>query len=843
MKRSILLSILLVGSLWAESVHINSGWQLLGAKSAITDMTLFKADGVKNVVAYQNSNFVSFPQEGAIPLLSKIDAGDGFWVNASKPLSLDFPTETSSVTLEKGWKLVAALGSITDMSRFDNSKISLVRAYRDGAWFIYPKQDGEPLLESLSANEGFWVLSAEQNSLDLGTPTLSSQSFGVSNGWNLHGAKYSITDLTVFDTSSISSIWSYKASSWETYPANGSNSTISSIDAGSGFWLKGNRVGTILSGSATADLSTHTVKDGWSLLGAKSDFCPAHLFNNSAVKVVWAQDDSGSWKEYSPGVTSASLDLVKKGQGFWVSGSKDANLSALLEINGNVIDGYIKDARIEISSLDTGKVLPVIASRSGESKLNEVNSSSNGAYSFLIPGSASTSGYVVKTVGGLDRSSGETFEGILQSVVLNPGCGSSSVTRHVTPVTTIVANAFADSQKSSRSLRAGNEATLLSEVESKIASVLGVDRAFLAGDPVALLKDSTDINGKTNAARLIKTSLVMQKTAETIAKSIAGSSDSTAVEKGVQAAMNALSRSLSGASANSFDTILQDTDTIINKSVEAINEAISTDSTLGAKIQNSSDKLTAVKEIVKSTATITLKIDETALKNSTNSSEALKQIEATQKSVEVVTGTIEKKLQNVATATGNFSTKITEAKDVLKAVALSGGVEGTKALISSQINRLKIDNKSVDASTFAQSLLSDVTVARQKAQYDKIFGDQIGTDVIGSATGAFKEIIEKKVAGEVVDGAEIAKIIAKNVTNLDATLQATIATSVALVQDTLSTDADTLVTESTTAADSAAVIVSEDGTVTEVPISSSSVSSEESSSSSSSTNAPPNPFG
>jgi len=841
MKRSILLSILLVGSLWAESVQINSGWQLLGAKSAITDMTLFKADGVKNVVAYQNSNFVSFPQEGSIPLLSTIGEGDGFWVNASKSLSLDFPTESSSVTLEKGWKLVGALGSITDMSRFENSKISLVRTYRDGTWFIYPKQDGEPLLESLSANEGFWVLSEEQNSLDLGTPTLSFQSFGVTNGWNLHGAIHSINDLTVFDTSSISSIWSYKANTWETYPSNGSNSTISSIDAGNGFWLKGNRVGTILSGSATADLSTHTVKSGWSLLGAKSDFCPAHLFNNSAVKVVWAQDDSGNWKEYSPGVTSASLDLVKKGQGFWVSGSKDANLSALLEINGNVIDGYIKDARIEISSLDTGKVLPVIASRSGEGKLNEVNSSFNGAYSFLIPSSANTSGYVVKTVGGLDRSSGETFEGTLQSVVLNPGCGSSSVTRHVTPVTTIVANAFADSQKSSRSLRAGNKATLLSEVESKIASVLGVDRAFLAGDPVALLKDSTDINGKTNAARLIKTSLVMQKTAEAIAKSITGSSDSAAVEKGVQAAMNALSRSLSGASADSFDTILQDTDTIINKSVEAINEAISADSTLGAKIQNSSDKLSAVKEIVKSTTTITLKIDELALKNSTNSSDALKQIEATQKSVEVVTSTIENKLQNVANATGDFLTKITEAKDVLKAVALSGGVEGTKALISSQINRLKVDNKNVDASTFAQNLLNDATVARQKAQYDKIFGDQIGIDVIGSATGAFKEIIEKKVAGEIVDGAEIANIIAKNVTNLDATLQATIATSVALVQDTLSTDADTLISESTTAADSAAIIVNEDGTTTEAPISSSSISSEESSSSS--TNAPPNPFG
>ena len=841
MKRSILLSILLVGSLWAESVQINSGWQLLGAKSTITDMTLFKADGVKNVVAYQNSNFVSFPQEGAIPLLSKIDAGDGFWVNASKSLSLDFPTESSSVTLEKGWKLVGALGSITDMSRFDNSKISLVRAYRDGAWFIYPKQDGEPLLESLSANEGFWVLSVEQNSLDLGTPTLFSQSFSVTNGWNLHGAKHSITDLTVFDTSSINSIWSYKGGAWETYSASSSTNSLSLIDAGHGFWIKGNRVGTILSGSATADLSTHTVKDGWSLLGAKSDFCPAHLFNNSAVKVVWAQDDSGSWKEYSPGVTSASLDLVKKGQGFWVSGSKDANLSALLELNGNIVDGYIKDARIEISSLDTGEVLPVIASRSGESKLNEVNSSSDGAYSFLIPGSASISGYVIKTNGGLDRGSGEIFEGTLQSVVLNPGCGSTSITRHITPVTTIVATAFADSQKSSRSLRAGDEATLLSDIESKIASVLGVDRAFLAGDPVALLKDSTDSNGKTNAARLIKTSLVMQKTAETIAKSITGSSDSEAVEKGVQAAMNALSRSLSGASANSFDTILQDTDTIINKSVEAINEAISADSTLGSKIQNSSDKLSAVKEIIKSTATITLKIDELALKNSTNSSDALKQIEATQKSVEVVTSTIENKLQNVANATGDFSTKITEAKDVLKAVALSGGIEGTKALISSQINRLNVDNKNVDASTFAQNLLNDVTVARQKAQYDKIFGDQIGTDIIGSATGAFKEIIEKKVAGEVVDGVEIAKIIAKNVTNLDATLQATIATSVALVQDTLSTDADTLVTESTTAADNAAITVSEDGTVTETPISSSSISSEESSSSS--TNAPPNPFG
>jgi len=171
LKHSMILSILLGSNIWATSVQINSGWQLLGAKSDISDMTIFSTSGIKNVVAYQNDGFVSFPEESGVGLLSKVNAGDGFWVNATKSLILDLPTEKNSVSLTEGWKLVGALEKITDMSRFDVPSISLVRAYRDGAWSIYPKQDGETLLESINESEGFWVLSTASNSLDLGSFT------------------------------------------------------------------------------------------------------------------------------------------------------------------------------------------------------------------------------------------------------------------------------------------------------------------------------------------------------------------------------------------------------------------------------------------------------------------------------------------------------------------------------------------------------------------------------------------------------------------------------------------------------------------------------------------------
>lgn len=105
---------------------------------------------------------------------------------------------------------------------------------------------------------------------------LCAQSIDVTSNWVLKGAKENITNLsTAFDNKCVDYVWSYgkKADNtmgWKIHKASGtadvsSIPTMTSIDAGDGFWVKGNSDCTVDTTSiGQANSPTISVANGFS---------------------------------------------------------------------------------------------------------------------------------------------------------------------------------------------------------------------------------------------------------------------------------------------------------------------------------------------------------------------------------------------------------------------------------------------------------------------------------------------------------------------------------------------------------------------------------------------------
>ena len=195
--------------------------------------------------------------------------------------------------------------------------------------------------------------------------------------------------------------------------------------------------------------------------------------------------------------------------------------SALSSLSGNASDGYLNGATVEFDGEQT-------------------TSSSTGAYSFSF--SSTPTATNLKVSGGIDISTGETFEGELSTYV-----SSGSTSANVTPLTSIVAAAMES-----------NSSAVLSDVETTVAAALSIDVSMLqpATDPIAKLTSGTTTE-KNQAAAAIKQALVIQKVIESFSKAASGTESASAVQTNSALIYTQVATNLSSSSAD-LDTALND---------------------------------------------------------------------------------------------------------------------------------------------------------------------------------------------------------------------------------------------------------------------------------------------
>jgi len=804
-KKIISLSLAASCILYAQDFVVNEGWNLLGTQQNITQLDIFDKGEIRNVWRLDTS-WQIYPVTSGIESMSAILPNDGFWVNAKGDVNITISDvkEKQDIQITKEFQLLGATIDI-DVTEFDKDALRSAWVLRNGAWSRYPHQSEYEALNTISKGEGFWLLgNSEANVTLTDAKSVRTQEMDIKSGWQLKGTQIDTDTLEAFNISEVESIWTFENNEYFAYPEGLTATTLTSLKCGQGFWVN-SKSATTIDVNIKASENERRVKllPGWQLLGAREDLNTKNIFNVEDVKVIYVYRD-GVYKTFKYNDQTSDLSVIRKGEGYWLNSGTDKVLANLIEINGSVVDGYIKDARLSVASFESGKTLPIISNRTNLSApLFSLTSGTKGGFNFFIENSGQNSGFYINSSEGFDRSTGENFEGKMQALI-TPSSLNYTFNTTITPITTLVSQMTKKSILT-KGLRNSSLETVIEQAKTSLAQKMGISKDTLDKDPIVLLQSGNDTQ-KREAAKLLKNIMVVQKNVELLSKSVVEKSNNDRFTKVNDAVFQALATNFSKESTTTFEDVMKDTTTIITN--------VSSQLSSVEGVTNAQEKLNALKDVIKSTTNSTLRIKEDTIVSSSDSASILQQIEAIQKSVEIVTSKVEAKAELVAKATASFDTVAKDATDTLKAIAFSGGIEGVKNLVKKQIDTYALQGKTVDASSYADLVLSDTKIAQQKKSFETIFGTELNIDLIEAATASFEEIVQKQSKGEVVDAALIASVIGTKVAefgiNQETINQITIA--VAAEAETIISEIVTLVTESETLAEQTLVASLEEST-------------------------------
>lgn len=182
MKKITALSLATASLLYAQTIDISSGWQLLGTNEDINISQSFNDTDLISVWGYENkSGWAAYSPQSSVSSqiqanltisnLEELSANSGFWVNAQNITSINLPSSNnnSDFNINPGWQLLGTAHGITDMQQFNKESIQTVWSYDTGAkrWAVYSpiaeimsavnQITSIDTLSSLGANSGFWV--------------------------------------------------------------------------------------------------------------------------------------------------------------------------------------------------------------------------------------------------------------------------------------------------------------------------------------------------------------------------------------------------------------------------------------------------------------------------------------------------------------------------------------------------------------------------------------------------------------------------------------------------------------------------------------------------------------
>lgn len=277
-------------------------------------------------------------------------------------------------------------------------------------------------------------------------------------------------------------------------------------------------------------------------------------------------------------------------------------------VSGLAVDGYLSGSTVTLNSVTT-------------------ETASNGRWSLSYGGYFSD---VVSVRGGTDISTNKSFEGTLKAEL-----GAEGVDVVVTPLSTLVSSLV--------------QSGLLTKAEASatIAKQLGISEATLAGDPIALLNEGT-AEQKSDAARAMRSILVVQKAAEAFAKSM-GYAGTPNYEATFAAMYDVVAEMLK---IETITAVMANTDAITTKLKVKVALTVKNDALLNDRLDAASASVAAIV-----TAIVTA-IPATTFETN---------IDAVAKAVEQLTTLIENELVNISTATDN--TAIVAAVEAASTVA------------------------------------------------------------------------------------------------------------------------------------------------------------------------------
>lgn len=182
MKKTICMSLCAIGLL-AQDIVLNGGWQLLGAKGNIDNMSYFENSAIDVVWQYKNDGWYPYYTSGDKKIISNISAGEGFWVKSNKSGNIvsipNKDTTIAKLSLKSGWQLLGATSDI-ESTKFANPNIHSIWSYSSSGWKSF--NSNTPSKFNIQAGEGFWIYVYNPVEIDLRTTTSNATGYTSDNG-------------------------------------------------------------------------------------------------------------------------------------------------------------------------------------------------------------------------------------------------------------------------------------------------------------------------------------------------------------------------------------------------------------------------------------------------------------------------------------------------------------------------------------------------------------------------------------------------------------------------------------------------------------------------------------
>jgi hypothetical protein len=182
--------------------------------------------------------------------------------------------------------------------------------------------------------------------------TASAIVLPLSSGWNLISLPVQPPDTTISTVlsglnGSYDVAWGYPSQSWEFYdPNNRSGSTLTTMQAGIGYWIGMTSTGTLIVSGSTPS-SSLSLLEGWNLVGYSGSACAtaskALSSLGTALQVAWGYPGQ-AWEVYDPNDPAGStLTQFCPNNGYWVKVSQSRTWTPPLAYTYVYTGGYFDD--------------------------------------------------------------------------------------------------------------------------------------------------------------------------------------------------------------------------------------------------------------------------------------------------------------------------------------------------------------------------------------------------------------------------------------------------------------------------------------------------------------------
>ncbi|EJF07382.1 putative membrane protein, partial [Thiovulum sp. ES] len=405
----------------------------------------------------------------------------------------------------------------------------------------------------------------------------------------------------------------------------------------------------------------------------------------------------------------------------------------LMKLSGIVVDGYLENAGVYIQFSEDVNLSQVPENLQNCGVENYVlvdcqidTTVADGTFNFSFETAnelPENFGFakIVSNENTIDTATGETFEGVLETALVNSDWeeNESKTPVILTPLTTI-ASSF---------VKKGISKT---EALQKVAEATGISAEFLGKDPIAELE-----NGNGDATIAIKKALQIQKTAESIAQT---TGDYTSTFDGIA---NLIDSNKTFDEAVVSDELATEIESILNPVTEATTKSIK-----AIDDELLSGKLLATLENTKSVIKLINDIDNESLR--TGGAKSLRKVS---KALEVISSKLKSRVKKIAESTSVDEVELTkaEAKKIIKATIILGGLDKISE---------NFEDDGFSASDFADNVLSDDKIDSQADIYENLIATLVNLGDVD-----LEDLILASIKEVNANGVSLADAIKNNVSN------------------------------------------------------------------------------